>query len=281
MWLRLSSTVTSCAPLAWTILLGAAEAGQQVGDGAVHQMAAIELGRDLHRELHRRPRRLDGALLGNGAQEIAAEADEGLHRAVDDALADLDGRHALLARRLEVEHLGDLVERHQLGLLGDAHRPLALHVGVAADRRDAGASRPMLPRKQQQVHEHGDVVEAARVLGQAHAVDPDHALGLGIDLRRLSRSLARSSPNSRTMSSHVGVAHEALEGLEAAGVVLDEIDVEHARPLGASRRVVEREHVLAHAGERRDVAAGLDLVILAGDLRRRARSASRRHAADR
>ena len=77
--------------------------------------------------------------LGHGAHEIAAEPDEGLHLARQDAFAGLDRVHALLARRLEAVLLRQLVERHQFGLLGDADGALALDVGMAAHRRDAGA----------------------------------------------------------------------------------------------------------------------------------------------
>ena len=62
-----------------------------------------------------------------------------LHRAVDQALAGLDGRQALVLGRVEVVQRLQLVHRHHLRLLGDADGALALHVGVAAHRQDARA----------------------------------------------------------------------------------------------------------------------------------------------
>src|SRR6185312_16263984 len=85
------------------------------------------------------PRRLDLLALRHGADEVSAEAEERPHASRDDGLARLDGVQAFLARRREAILLGKLVERHELGLLGDADGALALHVGMAAHRTDAGA----------------------------------------------------------------------------------------------------------------------------------------------
>ena len=123
------------------------------------------------------------AALGNGADEIAAEAEERLDLARQDALAGLDGVHALVARRLEPELFRQLVERHQFGLFGNADSALALDVGMAANRRDAGAVAADVSLEQQHVDKHGDVLEAVGVLGQPHAVDADDAVGFDIDLR--------------------------------------------------------------------------------------------------
>ena len=41
---------------------------------------------------------------------------------------------------------GELVERHQFGLFGDADGTLALHVGMSANRRNPRAGLPILPR---------------------------------------------------------------------------------------------------------------------------------------
>ena len=175
------------------ILLRPPAARQEVGNLAVDQVAAVELGRDLHGEAHVRPRLLHLLPLGDRPDEIAAETDEGLDLAGQDALAGLDRVHALFARRIEAELLGDLVERRELGLLGDADRALALDVRVASDRRDSRAFATDVALEQQQVDEHRDVLEPMHVLGEAHAVDADDALGLDIDLRRLFDRLAREA----------------------------------------------------------------------------------------
>ena len=61
------------------VLFGAAAAGQQVGRLAVDEMTVIELGGDLHRQVHLDPGRFHGRSLGNGADKIAAEPEERLH----------------------------------------------------------------------------------------------------------------------------------------------------------------------------------------------------------
>ena len=131
-----------------------------------------------------RPGRLHPLPLGDRAEEIAAEADEGLHLARDDLLADLDGGQPLVARRLEAELLGELVERDELGLLGDADGPLPLDVGMAAHGRHAGAVAADIALQQPQIDELLDVVAAVDVLGQAHAVHRDRALGVDVDVGR-------------------------------------------------------------------------------------------------
>src|SRR6185437_10124298 len=103
------------------------------------EVAAIELGRYLHGEAQLAPCCLDLFALRHGADEVSTEADERLHAPGDDGLARLDRVQALVARRREAVLLGKLVERYQIGLFGDADGALALHVGMAAHRADAGA----------------------------------------------------------------------------------------------------------------------------------------------
>jgi hypothetical protein len=55
-------------------------------------------------------------------------------------------------------------------------RALALHVGVAAHRADAGARLADVPAQQEQVDQHLHVLHAVAVLGQAHAVHADHGI---------------------------------------------------------------------------------------------------------
>ena len=154
------------------VLLGPAEAGQQIGDLAVHEMAAVELGRDLHRQAHPRPGLLHLLALGDGAHEVAAEADEGLDLAGQEAFAGLDRVHALLARRLEAELLGELVERHEFSgfsAMPTVRWPCTLEWPRTGEM--PVPSRPMLPLSSMQIDEHGDVLEAVHLLGQAHAVE--------------------------------------------------------------------------------------------------------------
>ena len=115
----------------------------------------------------------------------------------------LDDAHPILGRRVETKKFPQLVERHQLGLLGDPNGALALHVAVPADGTAAGTRLPNITSQQQQVHEHRDVERTVRMLGKAHAIDADHLFGGDIHGARLaqrglgqSRFPVRSRPSS-------------------------------------------------------------------------------------
>jgi hypothetical protein len=128
----------------------------------VHQVAAVELGGHVHREPQPAPGRLDAVGVGHGAHEVAAQADEGVRTAFEHALAGLHRVQPLLARRLEVVELGELVQRRELGLFGDADGALALHVRVAAHRADARARPADVAAQQQQVGQHLHVLTPLR-----------------------------------------------------------------------------------------------------------------------
>src|SRR5690606_1575474 len=117
---------------------GAAQARQDIGHFAGHQMAAVELGGHLYRQAQLAPGRLDPGRVRHSAHEIAAHADEAPDAAIEDAFAGFDRVHAILARRLEAELPTQVVDRYLHRLFGDADGALALHVGMAAHRQDAG-----------------------------------------------------------------------------------------------------------------------------------------------
>jgi hypothetical protein len=67
---------------------------------------------------------------------------------------------------IEAEHLLHAVQIGRLGLLVDADGAVALHIGMATDRPDAGAGLAEVAAQHQQV---GDLLQQARavlVLGQ-------------------------------------------------------------------------------------------------------------------
>ncbi len=61
------------------VQFGARQTRKEEGGPAVDEMAAIEFGRDLHRQVEIAPGLLQGLALGRGAHKIAAEAEEGPH----------------------------------------------------------------------------------------------------------------------------------------------------------------------------------------------------------
>lgn len=245
--------------------LDPAEARQDVGDGAVHEVGAVELGRDLHREPLPAPGRLHPAGIGDRPQEVAAEPDERLHASIEEPLAGLHRVEPLLPRWLEVVEFLQPVERCQFGLLGDADGTLTLHVRVAPHRADPGAGLSDIAAQKQQVDEHPDGLGALAVLGQAHPVDADHRLRAGVDAGgRLQRRPGQSG--APLQGGPILPVAEADEGLEAVGVLGDEGAIEDPRPAGGVRRPVEGEQRLAQAGERREIPAGFHLVILRRNL---------------
>jgi hypothetical protein len=256
MWPTLLSIDTARLP----VDLDAAEAGQQVRDLAVHEVAAVELGGDLHGEAQPGPRRLHALALGHGAHEVSAQADEGLHASVEHAFAGLDRVQPFLARRLEAVELLQLVERRELRLLGDADGALALHVRVAAHRADAGAGLAHVAAQEQQVAQHLDVLHALAVLREPHAVDADHGLGARVLLRRLLDRGARQARLALDVGP-VPAARGLGEGLEAVGVLLYE---------GGVERMIHFDQRLAQPHQRGGIAAGPELVVLRADARVRA-----------
>ena len=102
---------------------------------------------------------------------------------------------------LEAVELLQLVERHQFGLFGDADRALALDVGVAAHRADAGAGLADIAAQQQQVDHHLDGLDALAVLREAHAVDDDDRFGARHRPRRRPPSRRASGRSARSSSA--------------------------------------------------------------------------------
>ncbi len=229
-------------------------------------MIAVELGRHLDRQPQFAPGRLHLQGVRNGADEVAAQADEAADAAVEDALAGLYRIHAIFARRLETELPTQVVHRHLRCLFGDADGALTLHVGVAAHRQDARALLAHVAAQQEQVDQHLDGLHAVAVLGQAHTIGGDHPLAAGIGGgRRFHRCAGEAGA---TLQLLPGVAANAcFEGLEAMGVLLDEGDIEHPLAPFGDGQVVHGEQRLAHPGDGRHVAADGQLVILGADHR--------------
>ena len=66
-------------------------------------MATVQFGGDLDGQAHPLPGGLDPRLVRDGAQEIAAQTDKGLHRLIQHAFAHFHRGPARIARRIEVE----------------------------------------------------------------------------------------------------------------------------------------------------------------------------------
>ena len=121
---------------------------------------------------------------------------------------------------------------------------------------------PMLPRSSSRFDHHLDVLHAATMLRQPHAVDADDARGAGIGPRRSARAPRAAIPDRALDLAPIAGAHVAREFLESGGVLGDEFRVEHAGGPVPSRRIVHLEQRLAHPGNGGEIAAHLHLVVL-------------------
>ncbi len=144
---------------------------------AVHDVAAVEFGRHLHGQRAAAQRGLGDGGVRRGRREVAAHAHEHLGAPVAHGPDGVDGVDAVLARADDAE-LGVQCGQELLGhLLPDAHRAVALHVGVAAHRAQSGAGFADHAAHQQHVGDLGDHRHRVLVLGQAHRPAHDRALG--------------------------------------------------------------------------------------------------------
>src|ERR1700744_6346995 len=102
-------------------------------------MGSIEFGGDMHREI-KTPHGLERDFrIGHRNGKIAAKTEQSLRAPVPDRLNGFDRVVALVARRLEPEDAGYCVQKRISRDLGNADRAISLYIGVAAERRNAGA----------------------------------------------------------------------------------------------------------------------------------------------
>ena len=185
----------------------------------------------------------------------------------DYRLAGLDGVQALLARRLETILLVQPVERNQFRLLGDADGALALNIRMSAHRADTCAPLADIAAEQQQVGDHLYGLDALTVLGQAHAVDADHRGRPAHRLRLPPPSRARVKPDrfSRSLPRPPRGIAKSSKPCVCSAIKAWSSTVGRSAVRAASS---SSNRALQIPGDRRDIAAGLDLMILRADLRR-------------
>ena len=140
-------------------------------------------------------------------------------------------------RRLEAEHFLELVEECRLWLFVDAHRAVALHVGMAAHRADPCSGFAEIAPEQQQIYDLLHVCSAESVLGDPHAVDDDDGTRPHVDGRHTLQLFARQSTDVQYVFPFCP-AEIIRERLEAVCVVGDEIDIENWLSAVAKRFVM-------------------------------------------
>ena len=132
---------------------------------------------------------------------------------------------------------------------------------MPAHRPHASTGLADIAPEQHQIDQHMHVIDAVAVLGQPHAIDRDDAFGAAIDFGGIGDRLA-GEPAFTLDIVPSGAAGAGREGFEAVGVFGDEGVIEHRRLALDAGRIVGLDRIFAHAHDRRDVAAGLNLMIL-------------------
>ena len=133
------------------IAVGAAKRRQDQRGAAVHHMAAVELGRHLHCQRAAAQRGLGDRGVRSRRREVAAHAHEHLGPAVAHGADRIDGVDTVLTRADDAEALVEGGKELLGHLLPDAHRAIALHVGMSTHRAQSGAGLADHPAHQQHV----------------------------------------------------------------------------------------------------------------------------------
>ena len=188
-------------------------------------MGAVELGGDLHGEPARRIASSVTYGVGRGGDEVAAQPDEHLGL----ALAAAPGSTSTVSRPCsrggsKPNSVCERVEEVLRRPLPDAHRAVALDVGVAADRAQPGAGLADVALQQGDVDDLLDRGHGVAVLGDAHrpagarcaSESRQHARGL-LDLRPVKPGGPLDGRPSRARPI------VRRPRVEADGVLLDEV----------------------------------------------------------
>src|ERR1700756_2584979 len=192
----------------------------------VDEMASIELGADRNSQLQPPHRRFGRRPVRDRSDKIAAEPDENLGASVDHRLNGVDDMVPASPWRLEAKYLFYLVEEFRLWLFVDAHRAVALHVRMAAHRADPRSRLADIAAQQQQVHSLLHFCGAEPMLRDPHAVADNNGLRPHVDIRHTLQLVARQTADTQyVVPAHV--AEIVGEGLEAVGMLRDEIDIEY------------------------------------------------------
>ena len=155
------------------VLVRAAQRGEDQRGPAVHDVGPVGLGGDVHGQADPLHPGFQGLRVRAGQREVPAHGHEHVHLVALERLHGLHGVMAVVPRGLDAEFLVEGLQQPFLGLLPDAHGPVALDVGVAADRAGAGAGLAEVALQQQDVDHFLDGVHRVRLLGHAECPAED------------------------------------------------------------------------------------------------------------
>ncbi|MCO5588369.1 hypothetical protein L7F22_042324 [Adiantum nelumboides] len=237
------------------VALGPAQGGQDQRGPAAVQVRPVDLRRDLHGQPGAGQRRGRDIGVRCGLQEVAAEADEDLDLPVTHGPDAVDGVQAVLTGRVERELGLQGVEEGVRDALPDAHRPVALDVGVAADREQPGAPLADVALGQGDVGDLLDRRDAVAVLGQTHRPAED-GLARVPQQGRGPGDVGPGQPGGPGDGVAVDRGDVVAPGVEAGGVPVEELVVQGV-PLDEQR---------ADGLEQREVAVDPDRQVEVGDV---------------
>ncbi|KPB85111.1 Uncharacterized protein AC504_3415 [Pseudomonas syringae pv. maculicola] len=172
---------------------------------------------------------------------------------------------AFFSGRFETEHLAHAGQKRFAGLFIDAHRPVALYVGMPTHRASPRTELADVAAQQQQVDDLLHGITATLVLSDAHPPAADDPLRALINRSHLFDGLARQARMALDgvpgqLSAIIGVL------LKTMGVFFNERHIEDARQVFTLGHVVGFDHGLANALQGDHVAADSHLMVLRADL---------------
>src|SRR4029453_10924706 len=132
----------------------------------------------MHSKLCLAQRRSGDLSVRGGLYEVSAKTYEDLGPPVAQRTNRVDGVKTVLPRRLEAKFGLQPVEKVCGRRLTDAHRAVALHVGVATHRQQSRAWLPDIALGQRQVDDLADSGHCVVMLGQAHGPAEHRLIGL-------------------------------------------------------------------------------------------------------
>ena len=248
------------------IQFGAAERRQDQRVFAGHQVAAVKLGADMHRQIA--VAQGAGGALGvrrRGGQ-VAAQRDQHFHFAAQHRF---DRFHRVVAQRAvggKVKVALQAVEQRFGRLLVDPHGAVTLDVAVAAYRAQAGARFAQLPEQQLQVGDFAHRSNGVFMLRHAHRPGADHPFGALIGGRRLAQ-LRLAKARLRGNGLPLGGVYLRQVSFYANAVPFDKRQVEQGGLAGGQTLAVGFQQGFHHAAHRRHITAQIRLVIGRADRR--------------
>lgn len=206
------------------IELGATETGQDQRRLAHLQVAAVELGADLHVELGLFHRPVGEVGVGRRCRQVATQADEHLALTLVQRLERFVNIVTTGPWQAHLQVTLEPVDKGGGGLFVDPHGAVALHVAVAPYRTEPCSRLANLAAHQMQVDDFTDGIDRVQMLGHPHGPAADDALAGGKNPGSL-HDLGASQAGLLLDLGPVGGPHLRLVLGKVAGMAGDEVAI--------------------------------------------------------